>query len=119
MRLLKWLDTRDLQQFATALAEDLGRRFPPSSESRTDTGAKNQLRVILDGIAARAGRYQDEHKLGIYGKAKLGNVFRWKLTELGYSKEFVENATKQVVTRLAATAAAARKARARADAAGK
>jgi hypothetical protein len=106
MGLLKWLDTRDLQQFATGLAEDIGRRFPPSSEARTDTGAKNQLRVILEGIAARASRYHEENKLGIYGKAKLGNVFRWKLTELGYSNEFVETATKQVVTRLAASKAA-------------
>jgi hypothetical protein len=108
MSFLKWFDTRELQQFATDLANDLGRRFPPASEARTDTGAKNQIRVILEGLAARAARYQDEHKLGIYGKAKLANVFRWKLTELGYSKDFVESATKQVVTRLAAGAAATR-----------
>jgi len=100
------LDTRELQQFGADLANDLGRRFPPASEARTDPGAKHQIKVILDGLAARAGRYHDEHKLGVYGKAKLANVFRWKLTELGYSKPFVEGATKQIVTRLAARPAA-------------
>jgi hypothetical protein len=102
MAFLGWFDTRQLQQFATDLANDLGRRFPPASEARTDPGAKHQIKAILDGLAARAGRFHDEHKLGIYGKAKLANVFRWKLTELGYSKAFVEDATKQIVTRLAA-----------------
>jgi hypothetical protein len=100
-------DTRELQQFASELADDLGRRFPPDSEKRTDPGAKQQIRVILEGLAARAGRYHEQHKLGVYRKAKLANVFRWRLTELGYSKAFVENATSQIARRLAAARPAA------------
>jgi hypothetical protein len=101
MTFLKFLDTKELEEFATGLANDLARRFPPASESRTDRGAQHQIKVILEGLAVRAVRYKQEHKLGIYKKAKLGNVFRWKLTELGFSKEFAENATKEIVTRLA------------------
>lgn len=96
-------NTRELEEFATDLAEDLKRRFPPASEARTDPGAQHQIKVILQGLGARAVRYRQEHKLGIYRKAKLGNVFRWKLKELGYSDQFVERATKEIVTRLAAT----------------
>ena len=84
-----------------SLAVDLGRRFPPSSEARTDTGAQQQIKVILEGLGARAVRYRDQHKIGIYKKAKLANVFKWKLTELGYSSGFVERATKEIATRLA------------------
>jgi len=94
-------DTGDLEEFATSLATDLGRRFPPASETRTDPGAKHQIKVILEGLGARAIRYQAEHKLGIYKKAKLGNVFKWKLKDLGYSEDFAERATKDIVTRLA------------------
>ena len=101
MALLKFLDTTKIEEFATTLASDLGRRFPPASEKRTDPGAKQQLKVILDGLAARAVRFHGEHKLGIYGKAKLGNVFRWKLQELGYSTDLCERATKEIVTQLA------------------
>ena len=101
MALLGILDTRELEEFATTLANDLGRRFPPASEKRTDPGAKNQIKVILEGLGARAVRYQTEHKLGIYKKAKLGNVFKWRLKELGYSEEFAERATKDIITRLA------------------
>lgn len=93
--------TQDLETFATTLATDLGRRFPPASEARTDKGAQQQIKVILDGLAARAVRYRDEHKLGVYGKAKIGNVFQWKLKEIGYSAAFCERATKEIVTRLA------------------
>src|SRR5436190_2201974 len=101
MSILKFLDTKELEEFAAGLAADLGRRFPPASESRTDPGAKHQIKVILEGLAARAERYHEQHKLGVYKKAKLGNVFQWKLKDLGYSSEFVERATKELVTRLA------------------
>ena len=101
MGILKFLDTRELEDFATGLALDLGRRFPPASETRTDPGAQHQIKVILEGLAARAVRYRQEHNLGIYKKAKLGNVFRWKLKEQGYSPAFIERATKEIITRLA------------------
>jgi hypothetical protein len=99
--MLGLLNTKDVDAFATQLAEDLGRRFPPASEQRTDPGAKHQLGVILDGLATRAVRFRDEKKLGLYKKAKLGNVFRWKLKDLGYSDEFVDKATNAIVTRVA------------------
>ncbi len=101
MALLKFLDTKDIEEFATTLAADLGRRFPPASEARTDPGAKHQIKVILEGLGARAVRYHKEHKLGVYKKAKLGNVFKWKLRDLGFSEDFAERATKEIITRLA------------------
>ena len=101
MSIFKMFDTKELEQFATGLAEDLGRRFPPASEARTDTGAKNQVKVILDGLAARALRYHEQNRLGVYKKAKLGNVFKWKAKDLGYSDGFAERATKEIITRLA------------------
>lgn len=95
------VDTKDVEAFASTLADDLGRRFPPASEKRTDPGAKNQLGVILEGLSKRAERFRDEKKLGIYKKAKLGNVFKWRLKELGYSEAFIDQATNAVVTRIA------------------
>ena len=103
MAILKFLDTSELEGFAAGLAEDLGRRFPPASEARTDPGAKQQVKVILEGLTARAVRYHSQNNLGIYKKAKLANVFKWKLSELGYSADFVDRATKELATRLAAS----------------
>lgn len=101
MALFGMIDTRQIEEFAAGLAADLGRRFPPASEARTDTGAQHQLKVIMEGLSARAVRFHEQHRLGVYKKAKLANVFKWKLSELGYSKPFVERATKEIVTRLA------------------
>jgi len=101
MAILKVFDTKELEEFAKALASDLGRRFPPASEARTDPGVDHQIKVIMEGLTARAVRFHEQHKLGVYKKAKLANVFKWKLAELGYSEDFVERATKQIVTRLA------------------
>jgi hypothetical protein len=58
--------------------------------------------VILEGLGTRAVRFNAEHRLSIYRKAKLGNVFKWKLKELGYSDGFAETATKSIVKRMAA-----------------
>jgi hypothetical protein len=101
MGIFGFLKTGELEAFATGLAEDLGRRFPPASEKRTDPGVVHQKKVILEGLSTRAVRYHEQHKLGIYKKAKLGNVFKWKLRELGFSDEFAEAATKEVITKLA------------------
>ena len=57
--------------------------------------------MILEGLATRAARFRDEKQLGLYKKAKLGNVFRWKLKDLGYSDTFVDHATSAIVTRVA------------------
>lgn len=102
MAIFGLVNTQELDEFATSLAADLGRRFPPASEARTDPGAERQITIIVEGLAARAVRYHEQHKLGVYRKAKLGNVFRWKLKELGYSDKFIERATEVIVRRLAA-----------------
>lgn len=101
MAMFGLVDTTELEDFARQLANDLGRRFPPSSEARTDAGAQHQIKVIFEGLGARAVRFHTERRLGIYKKAKLGNVFKWQLKELGYSDGFAERATKEIVTRLA------------------
>jgi hypothetical protein len=33
----------------------------------------------------------------VYRKARLGNTFRWELTDKGYSKPFVEMATEGLI----------------------
>lgn len=101
MALLRMLDTAEVERFAGELAADLGRRFPPASEGRTDPGAAHQIKVILEGLTARALRFHEQHKLGVYKKAKLANVFQWKLKELGYSAEFAERTSKDIVKKLA------------------
>ena len=95
-----WFRRKEIDSFAQALATELGRRFPPRSEERSDKAAANQLTSITSGVYARAVEYRRERSLGIYGKAKLGNAFRWKLKELGYSDKFIDEVTHGLVLRI-------------------
>jgi hypothetical protein len=101
MAFMGLVDTKDVEAFAESLAADLVRRFPPSSEKRTDASASKQLGNILESLGTQAARFRDERQLGLYKKAKLGNAFRWKLKELGYSNTLIEQATHAIVTRVA------------------
>jgi len=96
-----WSRRKEIDAFATALAQDLARRFPPKSEERRDKGAQSQLTSIAEGLYAQAAKFKQEKALGIYGKAKLGNTFRWRLKESGYSGRFVGEITHGLVVRLA------------------
>ena len=95
------MQRKDIEAFANLMANDLGRRFPPNSEERQDKGAKNQLASITDRLYAQALQFRQSKKLGVYGKAKLGNAFRWRLKEIGYSDAFIQDVTHRLVVYLA------------------
>lgn len=88
--------------FAEAIAGKIERQFPPSNESQLfKKGAQRRLEAIVETIMSDLVNFQGEIKLGWIGKSRLGNAFRWKLVDLGYSKKFVETLTKIVITRIA------------------
>lgn len=87
-----------LDVFAASLAQDIAKRYPPALDNQADKRPSvNRLTRIMEDVCARAVEFRAEHSLGWLGKARLGNAFRWQLTELGYRKEFVDYATEAVV----------------------
>ena len=86
------------QHFALQLAEKVERQFPPKSEPQLGKkGVQRRLEGVLNPILDDLVSFQKQHQLGWIGKARVGNAFRWALTEKGYSKEFVEALTEGVV----------------------
>ena len=83
-----------IDDFACLIADDLAKRYGPELE-RDTTKKRNPQRLTkaFDSTFNRAIKFQQEHKLGIYGKARLSNAFKWQLKELGYPDEFVDLAT--------------------------
>ena len=53
----------------------------------------SRLSNAFDSTFNRAIDFQLEHKLGIYGKAKLIAAFKSELKELGYPDDFVDLAS--------------------------
>lgn len=84
--------------FAKSLAQDIGKRYPPALDQQPGKRPSvNRLTRIMEDACKKAVDFQAEHKLGWLGKAKLGNSFRWELTEMGYQKDFVDFATEAVI----------------------
>ena len=97
--------------FAKELAETVAKRYPPSLDvSPEKRVSEARLTRVLEETLAKGAEFQREHKLGMFGKAKLANEFKWQLKELGYSEKFIDVATEGLmvyVTRGAAPADAA------------
>jgi hypothetical protein len=60
---------------------------------------KKQLEAV-GKMFAQAERFSKEHKLNIYKKAKLGNAFKWRLKELGYTDALIDELTKELLLHL-------------------
>jgi hypothetical protein len=102
MAMLKNLLKRPpVDAFAKTLAQDIAKRYPPALDSQPGKRPSvNRLTRIIEDACAKAFDFGKEHSLGWLSKARLGNAFRWELTELGYQKDFVELATEAVIVQL-------------------
>jgi hypothetical protein len=86
--------SQHINAFARELADTLAKRYPPSLDANPEKKVSaNRLTKVLEDALAKAVEFQREHKLGLFGKAKLGNEFKWQLKELGYTEKFIEVAT--------------------------
>ena len=109
MGILDRFSSKDIDQFAKTLAVEISKRYPPSlDQAKEKKISQNRIARVLEDAYNKAVEFKTEKALGVYRKARLGNTFRWELTELGYSKPFVEMATEGLIvymTRKAAPAA--------------
>jgi len=99
---------KEVTEFARQLAVNLSKRYPPALDLNPEKKiSANRLTKVLEDTLATAAGFQREHKLGLFGKAKLGNEFKWQLKELGYSDQFIEIATEGLMVYITRGAAAA------------
>jgi hypothetical protein len=98
-----WESLRQFQanrstSFSKGLAQDLAKRYPPALDKGNERRiSQKRLTTILEDTFNRAREFRQQHKLGVYKKARLGNTFRWELEEMGYSEKFVELATEGLI----------------------
>lgn len=92
------LSGKKIDAFARQLAQQIAAKYPPELDTTSKKAIpEKRLTRILEDVFVAARAFKDENKLGLYKKAKLGNSFRWELTQLGYSTEFIELATEGMV----------------------
>jgi hypothetical protein len=98
MALFGSVSGKEVDVFAKSLAENLSKRYPPALDKGSERRiSQRRLTTILEDTYAQAVEFRNQHKLGVYKKARLGNTFRWELEELGYSKKFIETTTEGLV----------------------
>lgn len=99
--LLKRLSSQDLDEFSRGLARELAASYTlEMSKGGSDKKVERKLRRALDRVYAKAMDYHADRKLGVYGKARLGNTFKWELKEMGYGDDFADEATRGLVVSL-------------------
>ena len=86
------------KEFAENLAREFIDSFPPELAKHI-ANKKNQIkfRKTINKIGTKARDYRKAAKLGVYGKAKIGNTFMWVLKEQGYDEKLVESITNDLL----------------------
>ena len=103
----KLFSNRELDEFATGLAQSIAKRYPPSLETaQAKKISVNRVTRVLEDVVEKAVEYHRNNPLGVYRKARLGNTFKWELKELGYSEKFVEVATEALIVHISRKPAA-------------
>ncbi len=90
--LFSWFDAREAKEFGASLARFHIERIPLD---KTRSPAKQQ--ESLNKLFQQMVQFKLGHKLNIYKKAQLGNVFKWELKEAGYDPEYVDQITKKLM----------------------
>lgn len=93
---------KEIDDFARSMADEVIERYPADTaqSKKQDKKQRKALGKALDAAYVRAQAFHRERKLGVYGRARLGNGFQWALKEKGYPDEFVQEATKGLLLSL-------------------
>lgn len=98
MGILDKLVGKDVDEFATKLAEMVSKRYPPTlDQAKEKRVSANRITKVLEDVLNEAADYGQKNRLGVFKKARLANAFKWQLKELGYSEKFIEVATEGLV----------------------
>lgn len=87
-----WFDGRAAVECGESLAAFVVERIPSKNPKKAPES--------MAKLFAQVERFKLSHKLNMYKKAKLGNAFKWKLIDYGYTDEFVDEMTKEVLLHL-------------------
>jgi hypothetical protein len=92
---------KQVDEFAKALVSEIATYYPPAPDaSGARKASQKKVASVLEGALKKAVDFKNQHKLGIYKTARLGNTVRWQLKEMGYSEQFTEALVKDLVVRL-------------------
>ncbi|MCZ2174126.1 MAG: hypothetical protein LC110_06295 [Burkholderiales bacterium] len=94
-----WFDASEAIAFGERLAEYYDQEWR-ALESKAAHKQEDKRNKLVAKVLQQAQQFGRTHKLNGYKMARLGNVFKWKLIDLGYQKELIDLLTKDVLIAL-------------------
>ena len=98
MKLFGWFYRKEVNQFAIELAATFAQAHPLEPDDKLSKGKKQKrLNRAISQVKNELNQFKRHNKLSIYQKALLGKRFQKELFNLGYSDEFVQEATENII----------------------
>ncbi|MGH9523038.1 MAG: tetratricopeptide repeat-containing sulfotransferase family protein [Terriglobales bacterium] len=99
--LLEWFNVREICAVGNALADQFAPQSASGRDARSNANTAARVRrTALPELLRRAERETRILRLNIYKRAKLANVFKWRLLENGVERELAEEVTRALVVHL-------------------
>jgi len=91
---LKWFDAEAAKTFGTSLAVLFIEKVPVNeSQAVNDKLFERKTKKTLAAMTTKITEFRKNNPLNVYKRAQLGNAFKWKLKEAGYSANYINELT--------------------------
>lgn len=97
---MDWFNAGEAREFGRNLANMYAAEYSNIDQKKEKAGTVKKRAKLLVKLEQEAKQFGRTHRLNIYKKAKLGNMFKWTLLEKGFDKEFADKLTREVVLAL-------------------
>lgn len=91
-----WFAASEAKKFGVSLAHFYIEKIPLDDAGKKSKQALKR-KDVLKKMFQKMTQFNHEHKLNIYKKAKLGNAFKWTLTDAGYDPAYVDELTTELM----------------------
>jgi hypothetical protein len=99
MNFFEWFDASEEKKFGELLARFFLEKMAPLS-SFGEKAFAQKADKILHQMAGQVLQFKRSHKLNMYKKAQLGNVFKWTLRDAKLDPEYIDKLTKWIVIQM-------------------
>lgn len=97
--IFEWLNAKEATEFGVMLADHFDQKVREIASASVKKQEAKRQKLVAE-VLARARQYKATTKMNAFKKAKLGNAFRWRLSDLGHDAELIELMTKDVMLAL-------------------
>jgi len=97
---LTWFDAEAAKTFGTSLAVLFIEKIPADERGVDDKLFARKTKKTMAAMTVQITEFKKSNSLNFYKRAQLGNAFKWKLKEAGYSPEYINELTLWLVKQL-------------------